>query len=691
MANFNLLAPLGKCDDFTISFKEPIEIKENSRIQFNWAKFGRTHKITFEDDVDILIEPQSSIPSRIPNTPATLNLNQATYAVNNKITITKGAYTAHSLEQEIQTKLNIFLGASTFAADPTNGWNTQGLIEATYRNFQDDFQNDIVLGLRYDSPIDETGQGGYDRPNLNLRGIEMDGANGFNYYYAYGNVNGERKQHYVKNSDLAGRTFSTYDNYAMSSEHFNHYGAKGLENTGKVLNYNPDGKLFVDNWYWANGFTATALKDIEDIGQRTVSGGGSENITIGLYSREYATGTGITTDLERTYGTQPVNTDNNELPALSIANDVKGELLTWLQVEIGQNYNDATQPDADYIMVKCANKGFGNTNQLGSMKMTDNIAGLTTVVCLKLGELGYDLTYVPKIYVYTYYKQNPNYNKKISPTGIDSTSTQLLDESKLFFCVGLLDYDEGDGIEKFRPIFDSGSYGFENQYYFDKSFFNHFDDTLGPNQSALQVNTQLPFNLIMSAQYDDDGWCDIAMKQIAKENIAYTYDDFPTTIIRGVRLVIPEKLAKAIDSSNTGTLLSNWLYPLPQTYLFYGKEESGWGEHIYIKDIRTEYMDDDIAIHIESFPLNNYKNTQLSKNKGLKKNLLVVCASPFSEPNEVGNKIVAWYSPMNPFITDMKNQKFNTNNIRITIKDSQTDKPIKELTTATIDFTIFDN
>ena len=29
--------------------------------------------------------------------------------------------------------------------------------------------------------------------------------------------------------------------------------------------------------------------------------------------------------------------------------------------------------------------------------------------------------------------------------------------------------------------------------------------------------------------------------------------------------------------------------------------------------------------------------------------------------------------------------------IRITIKDSQTDKPIKELTTATIDFTIFDN
>lgn len=183
----------------------------------------------------------------------------------------------------------------------------------------------------------------------------------------------------------------------------------------------------------------------------------------------------------------------------------------------------------------------------------------------------------------------------------------------------------------------------------------------------------------------------IAMKQIAKENIAYTYDDFPTTIIRGIRLVIPEKLAKAIDSSNTGTLLSNWLYPLPQTYLFYGKEESGWGEHIYIKDIRTEYMDDDIAIHIESFPLNNYKNTQLSKNKGLKKNLLVVCASPFSEPSEVGNKIVAWYSPMNPFITDMKNQKFNTNNIRITIKDSQTDKPIKELTTATIDFTIFDN
>ena len=33
MSNFNLLAPQGKCADFNVSFKEPIEIKADSKIQ----------------------------------------------------------------------------------------------------------------------------------------------------------------------------------------------------------------------------------------------------------------------------------------------------------------------------------------------------------------------------------------------------------------------------------------------------------------------------------------------------------------------------------------------------------------------------------------------------------------------------------------------------------------------------------
>ena len=98
--NFNLIAPNGKCNDFNVSFKEPIEIDANSKIQFNWAKFSRQGGIVLKQDAYFYLKPQNPIPSRHPSTPATLSLNQATWLTNNKITIPAGRYTARPFERK---------------------------------------------------------------------------------------------------------------------------------------------------------------------------------------------------------------------------------------------------------------------------------------------------------------------------------------------------------------------------------------------------------------------------------------------------------------------------------------------------------------------------------------------------------------------------------------------------------------
>ena len=697
MSNFNLLAPQGKCADFNVSFKEPIEIKADSKIQFNWAKFGRSKKILFKEDIIILVRPSTPIPSRIPNSPATLNLNQATYETVNRIVISAGSYTANQLQEEIRTKLDLFIGSSTLGTDPTNGWNTQGLLEATIRSLQDVFGDDIVIGMKYLSPVSNSeGISNYEGSLTSFASVNGDATNGLNYYFMFDHVNGTLQQAFSKIGDLGGRTPNSYDNYFLSTEHLNHYGVQQLSNIGKVLRDNVNGDIFSENWDWTSGFTASATKSIEDIGQRTLSGGTNENIMIGLYSREYATGTGIVVDATRTNGTNNTNPDGNPVPCLTTANSVEGRVKAFVQVEIGQNYGDSSNfPDADYIMVHCANKGTSNTvDTLGSMRIDTPIAGLTTCYCVKLSEMELSPDYVPQVILYTYYKQNENYDKKIDPTGLDETSSGLLDEDKLFFCVGLLITNEMTGQDEMRMLFDSGKKGFEDSFFFQKSFFNYYEDTLGAAQTALQVNTQIPFNLIMSAQFAGDGWCDIGMKCIKKTQyqIGYDYDDYPSTIVRGIQFIIPEILGKMIDPTNRGVLKSNWQYPLPQTHILYTPDTNNevWGEHLYISDAKSAFIDDDIAIYIEDFTLNNYKNTQISQTKGAKKNLLGVCPAPFSNFSQVGNKLIAWYSPYNPFITSLRNQTIKINNMRITIKDSETDRPLEDLDTATIDFTIME-
>ncbi len=699
--NINLLAPTNKCSDFNVSFKEPVVIDANSKVQFNWAKLSRNNGVVLNKDENIIIEPALPLPSRIPNAPGTLNLNGISFATSNIITIPKGSYTGKELQRVIADKINDFVGATPSVAHKV-GFNTSGQLSAIDQDFSQGTNNLLKIGLET-KPVQ--GRLGYRQTNFSNNNrfarITLDAENHFNSTltdeYQLGEEGRSRAVRYRKTAQVAANMANAlkYDNYAMSQEHLNHYAVNSLYIKDRSLQQ--DANVWKKKWILENGVYAESVKTLGQYNAVNTPEGGDykeyqENIYLGLYSREVATaGNTIVDDsgstaLEiRTGGTtgnaQGTGTFN---PTLSSNGSPNSFPMSYVSVEIGKEFSalgntNTTFPHKDYIIVRAAVKGANLNQKLPNLEISDKMENMEIIHICRISDYTSDENYKPKIFLSTYYKQNPNFDRSVKPTSTTTTSTALLDESKLFFKVYLVGCKVEDEAEL---LYDSGEVGF---YGFKHSFFNKYEDIGADTQSALRVNTQIPFNILLSAQKIADGWDNISIKGIDKD-AAGGGDNNPNTIIRGYRFILPKVIGKMINPAiTTPTFTTEFLYPTAQTTTLYDNDDN---EEIRIDDITSAFKDEDVSIYLDNLPLENYKNTEISLNKGLKKNLLVNIPSPFSDTTQSGILLTSKYSPNTPFITDLKNQEFKTNSLRILIKDAKTDQPIEDLISASIDFTI---
>lgn len=699
--NINLLAPTNKCSDFNVSFKEPVVIDANSKVQFNWAKLARHNGVVLDKDEVIIIEPALPLPIRIPNSPGTLNLNGLSFSTSNQVIIPKGSYSGKELQRVITDKINDFVGA-TPGVNHKAGFNTTDYYSAIDQDFIQGTNNQLRIGIESKPP---QGKIGFRQTNLNnnnrFGGITLDNLNHFNSTLTNelvnvgGSLGNQQIIRYRKTGQVATLPVLNplkYDNYAMSQEHLVHYGVNNLSGIDRSLK---EGEKLTDiwkkNWFLENGVYAESEKSVAEY--NAVAGGNNsdgtqENIYLGLYSREVATpGTGIrpapaSALTTRTGGTtanaQGTGTFN---PQISSNGSTDSFPVCYVGVEIGKEFSNvggnADYPDKDYIIIRTATKGGGANDKLPNLEINENFGTMEIIFIDRISNYSSDPNYKPKIFLSTYFKQNQNFNRSVKPTKTDNTSTALLDESKLFFKVYLIGCKEEDEAEL---LYDSGVDGF---YGFKGSFFNKYEDIGADTQSALRVNTQIPFNILLSAQKINDGWNNIRIKGMNKGG---DYDNNPFTIIRGYRFILPKIIGKMINPAiTTNTYTTDFLYPTPQTRTLYDNDDN---EEVRIDDITSAFKDDDISIHLDNLPLENYKNTEISLNKGLKKNLLVNIPSPFSDTTQSGILLTSKYAPNTPFITDLKNQEFKTNSLRILIKDAKTDKPIEDLISASVDFTI---
>lgn len=266
--NFNLASPSNNGNEFTIQFKEPISIAENSKIKLNFAELVRDKEVILTEDGELTlsVNPLDMIPTAPPAAPNAQNLPFDTQTAASKTaTIAKGDYTFVQFRDLIESTLVTLLQGSN--------------LDSTYEVYVDNDENEAVLTVGIMPVTTQT------RPlgDMVFSGThEHDATKGAGGDKAY----------------TTNNTAGAYDNYAIAENHYNHY----VANSSLGAADTKDGNLetTTDN----NAYIyAESIKTISD---QSTEG----NIFFGLYGAEYANGIG---------GAPPARTNGNNPPVLSAA------------------------------------------------------------------------------------------------------------------------------------------------------------------------------------------------------------------------------------------------------------------------------------------------------------------------------------------------------------------------------------
>lgn len=267
--NFNLIAKgENKCEDFTVRFREPITIKENSQIKLNFVSFQRENVIDFSEDQTITfsVDSQYVLPRVSPVAPFGPNNTALNGAI---VGIPKGKYSPLSLRNKIESAIEEMLD-----------FIPAGVEQYFSLAILDDSQipEELTFGLytnKSSTPfaIDPT-QSALART---AGGIGLAGS-------------------YVKDT---GGTNGIYDSYALADAKYYHY----FEDSPKAV-------------FNSNIINLTFIHD--DIAAPAPTG----KITVGLYSKNYAVTGGFGANPGRTNGATIQTFDTQQVLAAYLSLEV---------------------------------------------------------------------------------------------------------------------------------------------------------------------------------------------------------------------------------------------------------------------------------------------------------------------------------------------------------------------------------
>ena len=237
--NFNLISPKDNGHDYTIRFKEPIDINANSSIKLNFAELTRNGKIVLKQDGTITVSSEygDTFPQTLPSDDAE---NRPFGANGSTATIAKGTYTFKTFEDVLSQAINSIVSGS--------------------------------VRLEYYQSVDAI-----THDNLGLLGLNLGRQYTSNYFAGLCNFNftGSPNANATKTANVSvyekvGGVAGSFDSFAVDfTRHYWHY-----QNKGK-----PD---------------FDSMNFLQFIGTKVVapSGGQTGRLIMGLYGKEYAVGLG---------------------------------------------------------------------------------------------------------------------------------------------------------------------------------------------------------------------------------------------------------------------------------------------------------------------------------------------------------------------------------------------------------------
>jgi len=245
--NFNLISPDNKASEFRVNFKDPIKIKQNSKIELNWAEFKRKGEIILNEDQEITIFATQNLPTKIPSSPNTQN--DITFALKS---IPAGSYTFSELQKAFEDVLNGYINTDNL---PDNAGEK---LRHTYISARP--QSNITVATQGE------GEFGFIRADAEIE--QADFSTVTNKHDAQNQTTGGQNVIYTTHNNT-----STYDNYANFEYHFDTFrgDCNGVPESieGDVNN---NGLAFIesiniiDNQTGKIGFGITGLEYSDGIG-----------------------------------------------------------------------------------------------------------------------------------------------------------------------------------------------------------------------------------------------------------------------------------------------------------------------------------------------------------------------------------------------------------------------------------------
>lgn len=644
MTSVNLVSPENNGHLYSVRFREPLIIEANSKVNMNFAKFKRNGNLFFNNDQTITITIEGCMPSLKPVAPFASNVtvddlgDGAGVLKIPKINPDTGKAGYSVLELDTRIK-SLFDSLQLRDTDkPTQFFHYEG-IEVDMLN-----ENLIRCGYSQQTP-----------QNL-IKDITLSTAD----------VKGgaaTADDAYTKTSANPNDLY--YDNYALSQEHYN-FMYNSPYNTGTDRNL---------IHFRCNRQVDTLLNAV----------------SIGLYSKEIAdsTWTSATTSnaTALTKGTAAANnsanatsmtnpmifapnatqTLNNAVGVADAVNHILGSYMTFeITGTAGANPNK--------LNIYFKKKTAGDSKHFNDME--DDFTGMTRVFSKSLTAIGVPNTANAEFAIETYWKTG---------NGSIRVNTGLTDSMyiRVYNMVGKTNHTE-DNL-----VWDSRSLGRKTGAIEARWFTNYSGgmggDTAITGTDAVKVskiNASLPFNLIMSAQKQGEGFEFVRMSGFKKTDDNATTTN-PHTFIQRYKMEFSEELANYLGESKSASINPN-------------------NSNVNVDSVSREeaelVRDSSYSIYLKNLPIKCYKNIQQKFQNGNENSvgfvqpILYDVPTPFADSQIVnmgdGDIIVGTYQPSINKVLDLDNNKMIINNLDVEIRDTITNELSKELSGSVVNFTI---
>ena len=221
------------------------------------------------------------------------------------------------------------------------------------------------------------------------------------------------------------------------------------------------------------------------------------------------------------------------------------------------------------------------------------------------------------------------------------------------------------------------------------SFFQQSAASGTADEKAQKANSQIPFNVMCSAQLKDHGWEEIKMtgfiKTGANSPTGNATDAKPITLVQQYELKCSTELARFLGVNETEGMNPNMAESTAQRIT---------------KTDADQHTDESYSIFIKNLPIRAYKNIQSKamsagnniQAAGYSQPILHDVPTPYSDSKTInsgnGDIIVGTFQPSIKKTLDLDNNRQVLNSLDVEIRDIETNEIAEGLSGSVVNFTI---